>query len=112
MKDNRPDETAPLSSVAGPSLDAILEGIVEGFFALDGDWRFTIFNSAAVEMFSIARADVLGKTIWEVSPRIVGGSDFSEERILQFGFLMILALLTVVLYNDLAKNLPAKWWPF
>lgn len=41
--------------------------------------------------------------------------DFSlrvKERILQFGFLMILALLTVVLYNDLAKNLPAKWWPF
>jgi regulator of sigma E protease len=41
--------------------------------------------------------------------------DFSlkvKERILQVGFLMILALITVVLYNDLAKNLPAKWWPF
>jgi len=41
--------------------------------------------------------------------------DFSlrvKERILQVGFLMILALISVVLYNDLAKNLPAKWWPF
>lgn len=41
--------------------------------------------------------------------------DFSlrvKERVLQVGFLMILALLSVVLYNDLAKNLPAKWWPF
>ena len=41
--------------------------------------------------------------------------DFSlrvKERILQLGFLMILALLSVVIYNDLAKNLPAKWWPF
>ena len=41
--------------------------------------------------------------------------DFSlrvKERILQFGFLMILALLTVVLYNDVAKNLPTRWWPF
>jgi hypothetical protein len=41
--------------------------------------------------------------------------DFSlrvKERILQIGFLMILALITVVLYNDLAKNLPARWWPF
>ena len=41
--------------------------------------------------------------------------DFSlrvKERILQLGFLMILALLTVVLYNDVAKNLPSKWWPF
>lgn len=35
-----------------------------------------------------------------------------KERILQVGFLMILALITVVLYNDLAKNMPEKWWPF
>ncbi|HEY7573728.1 MAG TPA: RIP metalloprotease RseP [Thermoanaerobaculia bacterium] len=41
--------------------------------------------------------------------------DFSlrvKERILQVGFVMILALLVVVLYNDLSKNLPAGWWPF
>jgi regulator of sigma E protease len=41
--------------------------------------------------------------------------DFSlrvKERILQLGFLMIVALLVVVLYNDLSKNLPANWWPF
>ncbi len=41
--------------------------------------------------------------------------DFSlrvKERILQLGFLMILALMTVVLYNDIAKNIPSKWWPF
>ena len=41
--------------------------------------------------------------------------DFSlrvKERILQVGFLMILALISVILYNDLTKNLPAKWWPF
>ena len=29
-----------------------------------------------------------------------------KERILQVGFLMILALISVILYNDLAKNLP------
>ncbi len=41
--------------------------------------------------------------------------DFSlrvKERILQIGFVVILALLVVVLYNDLAKNLPTGWWPF
>ncbi len=41
--------------------------------------------------------------------------DFSlrvKERILQVGFVLILALVSVILYNDLAKNLPAKWWPF
>jgi hypothetical protein len=25
---------------------------------------------------------------------------------------MILALMSVIIYNDLAKNMPAKWWPF
>jgi regulator of sigma E protease len=41
--------------------------------------------------------------------------DFSlrvKERVLQVGFVMILALLAVVLYNDLAKNVPEAWWPF
>ena len=41
--------------------------------------------------------------------------DFSlrvKERILSLGFLMLVALLVVALYNDLAKNLPEKWWPF
>ncbi len=41
--------------------------------------------------------------------------DFSlrvKERVLQVGFVMILALLAVVLYNDLAKNVPEGWWPF
>lgn len=45
----------------------------------------------------------------------VARRDFSlriKERILQAGFVMILALLVVVLYNDLAKNVPAGWWPF
>jgi regulator of sigma E protease len=45
----------------------------------------------------------------------VARRDFSlrvKERILQVGFVMILALLVVVLYNDLAKNLPQGWWPF
>ena len=41
--------------------------------------------------------------------------DFSlrvKERILSLGFVMLVALLAVAIYNDLAKNLPEKWWPF
>jgi len=55
-----------------PSLDALLEGIGEGFFALDSDWRFTAFNHAAEEIFSLSRAAVIGRILWEVSPRIIG----------------------------------------
>src|SRR5580704_6109672 len=54
------------------SVDAILEGIGEGFFALDADWRFIAFNRAAEEMFALSRRDVIGRRIWDVSPGIVG----------------------------------------
>ena len=54
------------------SVDAILEGIGEGFFALDSRWRFIAFNRAAEELFGLKRNDVLGRTIWDVSPRIAG----------------------------------------
>jgi PAS domain S-box-containing protein len=61
-----------------PSVDALLEGIGEGFFALDSDWRFTAFNHAAEEIFSLSRAAVIGRVLWEVSPRIVG-TDFERR---------------------------------
>ncbi len=57
---------------AAPLVDQILDGLAEGFFALDSGWRFTAFNRAAEEMFDLRRDDVLGKTIWEVSPTAVG----------------------------------------
>jgi PAS domain S-box-containing protein len=66
------DESDPVSSSADFSIDAILRGIGEGFFALGADWRFTIFNPAAEEIFGIPRARVIGKLLWDVSPRIVG----------------------------------------
>jgi len=54
------------------SVDALLEGIGEGFFALSADWRFTAFNRAAEEIFGLSRANVIGRVLWEVSPRILG----------------------------------------
>ncbi len=54
------------------TLDALLEGIGEGFFALDADWRFTAFNPSAEAIFGLSRADVLGKKLWEVSPGVIG----------------------------------------
>ena len=56
----------------GPRLDDVLEGIGEGFFALDADWRFTAFNRAAEEIFGLTHDQVIGRVIWEVSPRAVG----------------------------------------
>ncbi len=61
-----------MARLSDPSVDAILEGIGEGFFALDRDWRFTAFNRAGEEIFGLSRSQVLGRSIWEVSPSIVG----------------------------------------
>ena len=54
------------------SVKEILEGIAEGFFALDSNWRFVAFNHAAEEIFELRREDVIGRLLWEVSPGIVG----------------------------------------
>jgi regulator of sigma E protease len=67
-----------------------------------------IFNALPIPVLD-------GGHLFLLSLEGIARRDFSlkvKERILQVGFLMILALITVVLYNDLAKNLPAKWWPF
>ncbi|MBI1805615.1 MAG: response regulator [Ignavibacteria bacterium] len=46
----------------------ILEGISGGFFALDGEYRFTYWNRAAEEGTGLRRANVLGKNVFEIFP--------------------------------------------
>src|SRR5579871_94133 len=53
-------------------VDEILDGLSEGFFVLDANWRFIVFNRAAEEMFDLKREEVIGKLLWEVSPAIIG----------------------------------------
>lgn len=72
--------------------------------------------SLQLGIFNLVPIPVLdGGHLFLIGLEGIARRDFSlrvKERILQIGFLMILALITVVLYNDLAKNLPGKWWPF
>jgi PAS domain S-box-containing protein len=80
---NRPaadGATAPRAAGESPALsvDQILDGLAEGFFALNSNWRFVAFNRAAEAMFEIARDEVLGKLLWEVSPAIPG-SEFDRR---------------------------------
>ncbi|WP_158812722.1 PAS domain S-box protein [Methylocapsa sp. S129] len=72
-KDTQTGGTEPASlHDANLSVDAILEGIGEGFLALGPDWRFTAFNRAAEEIFGMPRAHVVGRLLWDVSPTVVG----------------------------------------
>ena len=67
-------DPAPRAAADGAALsvDEILEGIAEGFFALDANWRFIAFNRAAKRCSRLRRDEVVGKLLWEVSPGILG----------------------------------------
>jgi len=57
---------AALRTEAG--LATILDGIGEGFYALDRDWRLILFNSEAARHFRCKPEDVLGRVVWEAFP--------------------------------------------
>jgi PAS domain S-box-containing protein len=60
------EKAAALRTEAG--LAAILDGIGEGFYAVDRDWRFILFNEEAAKYFRRAPADVIGRVLWETFP--------------------------------------------
>ncbi|MCU1257900.1 MAG: sensor hybrid histidine kinase [Bryobacterales bacterium] len=50
----------------------ILESIRDGFLALDHEFRFTYVNQAAESLMSRPKAELLGKSVWEVYPELLG----------------------------------------
>jgi PAS domain S-box-containing protein len=55
----------------------ILESITDGFFAIDGDWRFTYVNAAGERILGRAQSDLIGKRLWDEYPGAVG-SEFER----------------------------------
>jgi PAS domain S-box-containing protein len=53
---------------AEDELSTILEGIGEGFYALDRDWRIRLYNSEAARHFGRQPYEVVGRNLWEVFP--------------------------------------------
>jgi DNA-binding NarL/FixJ family response regulator/signal transduction histidine kinase len=59
-------------------VDEVLERVSDAFYALDREWRFTYLNERAVRHVSqmagtqLAREDLLGRTLWDAAPVIVG----------------------------------------
>jgi PAS domain S-box-containing protein len=45
-----------------------LEGITDGFFTLDRDWRFTYVNREALRLLDKDRDALLGQVMWDVYP--------------------------------------------
>jgi PAS domain S-box-containing protein len=56
-------------------LEAVLESVSEGFYAVDADWKLVVFNRAAEQYFGVTRDRVLGRSLKDLDPR-GGGSPF------------------------------------
>jgi PAS domain S-box-containing protein len=50
----------------------ILQAMPSGFLSLDTQWRFTLLNAAAEQLLGHPRAELLGRSIWEAFPDVVG----------------------------------------
>ena len=61
------DKLAALCTDAG--LTTMLNGIGDGFYAVDGDWRIILFNNEAAQHFHRDPEEVLGRNLWEKFPR-------------------------------------------
>jgi PAS domain S-box-containing protein len=58
--------------VANERVVATLEGLMDGFWQLDRDWRFIYANGAACRSVGLDRSDLIGRTMWEAFPAAVG----------------------------------------
>jgi PAS domain S-box-containing protein len=69
-------DTQKISGAGGSGqeslVEALLEGMGEGFFAFDRSWRCTAFNTAAEKVFGAPAAELVGKSLWELAPEIRG----------------------------------------
>ncbi len=61
-------------------LSRVLESVTDGFFALDRDWRYTYANAAAERLVGKSRDELLGRSVWEAFPPLVGSQWDREYR--------------------------------
>ncbi|MHA3772575.1 PAS domain-containing protein [Verrucomicrobiota bacterium sgz303538] len=60
------------SQAADRKLARILESMDEACCALDANWRFTFINPRCQALFGWREDKVIGRTLWEVLPQIIG----------------------------------------
>lgn len=68
------DAAAELSARLRRTLDAMNDG----FFLLDGDWKFAFLNRKCEDLLQRSRDDLMGRNVWDAFPEAVG-STFQTE---------------------------------
>src|SRR5437660_941078 len=54
------------------TMQNILENTTDAFFAVDHEWRFTYVNAEAESVTRYSRDQILGRSLWDVFPQLVG----------------------------------------
>ncbi|MBQ5940774.1 EAL domain-containing protein [Massilia sp. AB1] len=62
------------------SLGTILESITDAYYSLDAEWRFTYVNKEAERLLNRTRESLLGKSLWDEYPELVGSMIEQEYR--------------------------------
>ena len=57
---------------------AAFDGLPDGFYAVDGQWRIIALNRYAADSFRVDRAKALGQPVWSVLPQLAG-SEFERR---------------------------------
>jgi serine phosphatase RsbU (regulator of sigma subunit) len=63
----------PAGERTGADLVRFLDAMPAAFCFLDGSWRFRYANTGAEELIGRSRADLLGRSLWDVVPATAGG---------------------------------------
>jgi PAS domain S-box-containing protein len=61
-------------------LDHLLESISDGFIVLDRTWRYQFVNERAAQLARRRREELLGRSIWDEFPELVGSPFEMEAR--------------------------------
>jgi len=54
-------------------MDEILESLPEAFYAVNQDWRIAYVNGQAEKRWNKPREELLGRSLWDVFPQMIGG---------------------------------------
>lgn len=68
-EDERNRVEAELKAARDQAVD-ILSSITDGFYALDGDWRFTFINERAQAILQVSASAVLGQNFFDIFPQV------------------------------------------
>jgi len=61
-------------------LHSLLGSITDAFYSLDANWRFVFVNDEIVRRFQVPREKIIGGSIWELFPKMVGTPAESSLR--------------------------------